>query len=127
MRLLSSKQCYLPDEVVVCGRSSVWVPYTDPGLPLAKAIREGVQQHMQEEGLPPKLVLLQNHGIIALGATSEAVLAITLMAEKAAAIFVGPEFMRPEHVDRIAFRPDEHELQQRLHLGEPLASDRNSL
>ena len=119
--------------MVVCGRSSVWVPYTDPGLPLAKAIREGVQQHMQEEGLPPKLVLLQNHGIIALGATSEAVLAITLMAEKAAAIFVGaaalggPEFMRPEHVDRIASRPDEHERQQRLHLGEPLASDRNSL
>ena len=59
------------------------------GAPLAKAICEGVQQHMQEEGLPPKLVLLQNHGIIALGATSEAVLAITLMPEKAAAIFVG--------------------------------------
>lgn len=126
-------QRLFPDEVVVCGRSSVWVPYTDPGLPLAKAIREGVQQHLQEEGLPPKLVLLQNHGIIALGATSEAVLAITLMAEKAAAIFVGaaalggPEFMQPEHVDRIASRPDEHERQQRLHLGEPLASDRKSL
>ena len=63
-------------------------PYTDPGLPLAKAIREGVQQHMQEEGLPPKLVLLQNHGIIALG-DQRSRLAITLMAEKAAAIFVG--------------------------------------
>ena len=88
---------------------------------------------MQEESVPPKLVLLQNHGIIALGATSEAVLAITLMAEKAAAIFVGaaalggPKFMQPEHVDRIASRPDEHERQQRLHLGEHLASDRKSL
>ncbi len=67
MHLKSSKQHNLPDEVVVCGRSSVWVPYTDPGLPLAKAIREGVQQHMQEEGLPPKLVLLPWGGLSSCG------------------------------------------------------------
>ena len=30
-----------PDEVVCCGSESLYVPYTDPGLKLARAIRSG--------------------------------------------------------------------------------------
>ena len=61
----------------------------------------------------PRLILLQNHGIIALGSTPDAVLACILMAAKAAAIFVGaaslggPNFMTAQQVERISVRPDE--------------------
>jgi len=32
-----------PDEIVCCGAASVFVPYTDPGLELARAVRHGVE------------------------------------------------------------------------------------
>jgi len=109
-----------PDEVVYCGGASVFVPYTDPGLPLAREIRDRVKSFIQHQGCTPKLILLQNHGIIAMGPTPDAVMACTLMADKAAAIFAGaaamggPNFLTPQHVDRIATRPDEHERQKKL-------------
>jgi ribulose-5-phosphate 4-epimerase/fuculose-1-phosphate aldolase len=71
----------------------------------------------------PRLILLQNHGLIALGATPEAVLATTLMAAKAAEIFVGsaaiggrPRFLTAAQVIRIAGRSDEHYRQKALGL-----------
>ncbi len=111
-----------PDEVVCCGRASVFVPYSDPGLPLAREIGERTRAFMEKEGYVPRLILLQNHGLIALGATAEAVLACLLMADKAAAVFMGaaamggPNFMTAQHVDRIASRPDEAYRQRELNL-----------
>ena len=70
--------------------------------------------------LPVGLILLQNHGIIALGATPQAVLACLLMATKAAAIFMGaaamggPNFMTAQFDERIAARPDEAYRQKQL-------------
>ena len=109
-----------PDEAVYCGSSSVFVPYTDPGLPLAREIAERTKTFVEKEGHPPRLILLQNHGIIALGSTSAAVLACILMAAKAAAIFMGaaamggPNFLKPEHVERVVSRPDEAHRQRQL-------------
>ncbi len=57
--------------------------------------------------------MLQNHGIITIGGTPQAVLAAMKMAEKAASIWVGaaalggPVFMTKQQVDRIASRQDE--------------------
>ena len=57
--------------------------------------------------------MLENHGIITLGRTPEAVLAAMLMAEKAATIWLGaaalggPVFLPAKTVARIAGRPDE--------------------
>jgi rhamnose utilization protein RhaD (predicted bifunctional aldolase and dehydrogenase) len=102
-----------PDEVACCGPQSVFVPYTDPGLPLAREIAERTRVFMEKEGSVPRLILLQNHGVIALGSTPRAVLACLLMACKAAVIFMGaaamggPNFMTSQHVERIASRPDE--------------------
>ena len=69
------------------------------------------------------MILLENHGLIALGGTPDAVLAATLMAVKAAEIFAGaaaisgePQFLTPEQVERIAGRPDEHYRQKALGL-----------
>ncbi len=106
-----------PDEVVCCGEESVFVPYTDPGLALAQTIRRETETFRRERHTPPRVILLANHGLIALGATAAAVLAATLMAEKAAKIFAtaaaaspaaGPVFLTDAQVARIAGRPDEH-------------------
>jgi rhamnose utilization protein RhaD (predicted bifunctional aldolase and dehydrogenase) len=111
-----------PDEVVYCGAASVFVPYADPGLVLAREIRDRTNTFIQQQGYTPKLILLQNHGVIALGQTPSAVLACTFMAAKAAAIFMGaaalggPNFLTPQHVERIVGRPDEAYRQRQLGL-----------
>ena len=111
-----------PDEVVCCGVESVFVPYTDPGLPLAQAIRTSVRAFIKRLARPPRVILLENHGLIALGATPEAVTASTLMTVKAAEILVGaatlggPRFLSSAQVARIAGRPDEHYRQKALGL-----------
>jgi rhamnose utilization protein RhaD (predicted bifunctional aldolase and dehydrogenase) len=102
-----------PDEIHYCGAASVFVPYADPGLPLAREIAERTKAFYQQNGQVPRLILLQNHGIIALGPTVEAVLACLLMANKAATVFMGaaamggPNFLTPAHVERIAGRLDQ--------------------
>lgn len=109
-----------PDEIVCCGPASVFIPYADPGLPLAREIRDRTNAFIQQTGYVPRLILLQNHGIIAVGKTAQAVLACLLMADKAAAIFMGaaalggPNFLTPQHVERIAGRPDEAYRQRQL-------------
>ena len=112
-----------PDEIVCCGVESVLVPYTDPGLKLAKAIRRAVIAYIRRLARPPRVILLENHGFIALAATPEGVLATTMMGAKAAEIFVGaaaaagsPRFLPPAQVARIAGRPDEHYRQKVLSL-----------
>ena len=102
-----------PDEVVLCGPCSVFVPYADPGLPLARAIRERVRTYMDEMGESPKVILMANHGLIALGQTPTDSLNITAMCVKAATIFAGacgvgePVFMSQEDIAHIYRRPDE--------------------
>ncbi len=112
-----------PDEIVCCGVESVFVPYTDPGLKLAQAIRSAVVAYIKRLSRPPRVILLENHGFIALGPTSASVLATTLMGAKAAEIFAGaaaaggsPRFLTPAQVVRIAGRPDEHYRQKALGL-----------
>jgi rhamnose utilization protein RhaD (predicted bifunctional aldolase and dehydrogenase) len=112
-----------PDEIVCCGVESVFVPYTDPGLKLAQAIQRAVVAYIKRLARAPRVILLENHGLIALGATPESVLAATLMGAKAAEIFVGaasiggtPRFLTAAQVARIAGRPDEHYRQKALGL-----------
>jgi len=111
-----------PDEVVCCGAASVFVPYTDPGLKLAQIIRRETTQFIEDLGAPPRVILLENHGIITLGRSPDAVKAAMFMAEKAAKIFAGaaalggPQFLSPENVSRIGGRPDEHYRQKVLRL-----------
>jgi rhamnose utilization protein RhaD (predicted bifunctional aldolase and dehydrogenase) len=102
-----------PDGIVSCGPASVIVPWTDPGLPLARRVKELIDVYIDERGELPKMVLLQNHGLIALGATAHEVEAITAMACKSARIlagtyaFGGPHFFTDEIVAKIHTRPDE--------------------
>jgi rhamnose utilization protein RhaD (predicted bifunctional aldolase and dehydrogenase) len=102
-----------PDEIVCCDVESVFVPYTDPGLCLAQMIRRKTGEFIKKHQRPPRVVLLENHGLITLGRTPEGVLAAMLMAEKTAGIWLGaaalggPVFLKPKEIERIAFRPDE--------------------
>lgn len=102
-----------PDEAVVLGPASVFVPYLDPGVVLARAIRDGVETYAREHGAPPKVVYLQNHGVIALGASGADALAITRMAIKAARIRLGAlaaggiRRLPDEVVAHLIARPDE--------------------
>ncbi|MBK8025906.1 MAG: class II aldolase/adducin family protein [Chloroflexi bacterium] len=117
-----AKNRLFPDDAVLCGPESVFVPYVDPGLPLARAIREQVKGYMEQYGEAPKVILLQNHGLIALGQTPTEILNVTAMCVKAAGIFAGacavgePVFMSHEDVMHIYRRPDEM-YRRRLFVG----------
>jgi rhamnose utilization protein RhaD (predicted bifunctional aldolase and dehydrogenase) len=109
-----------PDEIVLCGPCSVYLPYTDPGLKLSQAIRRQTEAFIKKHHRQPLVVLMQNHGIITLGKSWQAALYTMLMAEKAAKIFAGaaamggPVFFTDANVQRIASRPDEAYRQRAL-------------
>ena len=102
-----------PDEIVLCGPESVFVPYVDPGLPLAIEMRRRVGLYLDKYGEAPKVILLANHGLITLAQTTTEALNITLMADKAAEILWGAlqlgevPFLSMEEVMHIYRRPDE--------------------
>lgn len=102
-----------PDEIVLCGPESVFVPYVDPGLPLACAIRDNVRAYLDAYGEAPKVILMASHGLIALGQTPTEVLNVTAMCVKAAHIFAGaasmggPVFLSRDDIFHIYKRPDE--------------------
>lgn len=103
-----------PDEIVYCGPAPAYVPYTDPGLPLARAVQQAIITFGETWGMPPKVIYMQNHGFIALGKSAKDVENITMMGVKAARVRLGtyalggPNFLSPQQVDRIHTRPDEH-------------------
>lgn len=102
-----------PDQIVLLGPAFVYVPYTDPGLPLALAVRDGVRQFVETQRRVPKVLMMENHGVFALGGTAQEVLNITQMLVKTCRVLTGtlaaggPRFLSPEHVARIDQRPDE--------------------
>jgi rhamnose utilization protein RhaD (predicted bifunctional aldolase and dehydrogenase) len=102
-----------PDEIVYCGIEPIFIEYVDPGPTLAKTIRAASLEFMDKQGIPPKVILMQNHGFIALGSTPHEVEAITAMWVKTCKvlagtyIFGGPRYFTRENVDRIYTRPDE--------------------
>ncbi len=109
-----------PDGVVVCGRYPAVVPYVDPGFALAKAVRAELRRYQDTHGVSPKLLLMVNHGITALGRTMQEALNITLMADKWARILLGtyalggPNYMPDEEAARIDNRLDEHYRRRQL-------------
>jgi rhamnose utilization protein RhaD (predicted bifunctional aldolase and dehydrogenase) len=111
-----------PEEVVCCGSESLFVPYADPGLKLARAIRSAVTSYHKRKKIYPRVILLQNHGIITIGGSTQAVLVAMMMADKAASIWLGasvlggPVFMPKHQVDRIASRLDEEVRRREMNI-----------
>ena len=118
---LAGRMC--PDEAVVMGPDSVFVPYVDPGVILAKAIRDGIERYRADWNAMPKVIYMQNHGVIALGGTMQEALNVTAMAIKAArmrAIVLaaggGLALLDRATVQHLLGRPDEKYRQQALGL-----------
>ena len=111
-----------PDEVVCCGPTSLLIPYEDPGLALARQIRREVQDFELRHGKPPKVILLENHGVITIGQSVDAVRVAMSMTVKAAEIFVGAQAlggsvpMPQREVTRIENRLDEEYRRKMLQI-----------
>lgn len=57
------------------GDDALWIPYTNPGLPLAWRIADERRAHEQRTGRrPPPVILLQNHGLIVAGASTQEII-----------------------------------------------------
>ena len=108
-----AKHRLFPDQVVRNGAKSCVVPYAMPGRPLLNEIKKSVLVFVEKEGYFPKLILLQNHGIIVASASAKECIASTMMCEKSAEIFVGSKilgqtnFLAEEQVSEIDKCPSE--------------------
>jgi rhamnose utilization protein RhaD (predicted bifunctional aldolase and dehydrogenase) len=101
-----------PDQVVVIGRRGLLVPYADPGVVLAREVRVRLAEHAREWGMP-RVIYLQNHGLVVLGFSAVQALQLTEMADKVsrvlgATLALGSVVaMTDESVERIDTRDDE--------------------
>jgi len=108
-----AKRRLFPDQIVRNGSRSCVVPYATPGKPLRNAIKESIIEFMTTERYFPKLILLQNHGIIAAGASAKDCIASTLMCEKSAEVYIGARamgsiiYLTKEQIAEVDTSPDE--------------------
>jgi rhamnose utilization protein RhaD (predicted bifunctional aldolase and dehydrogenase) len=109
-----------PDEALVCGPVPLFVPFDEPGLPVARLVLDRFRAFLDEHGAPPRLILLANHGIVALGSSPAEVAAITAMAVKGASIRSGtlaaggPAFLADDQAARLFLREDEQARRKAL-------------
>ena len=87
-----------PDEIVMLGVDSPCIRYVDPGLALGREIKAAIDSHARQHGQAPKVVYLQNHGMIALGESAAEVTYITMAAVKAARTRLGAVLAGGIHV-----------------------------
>ncbi|QEO14250.1 class II aldolase [Agromyces intestinalis] len=76
------------DELVVLG-TPLFVPYAQPGIALGREFFERLRGHVDAHGALPSLVLLGNHGIVAISESSAGALAVSEMAVKSARVRTG--------------------------------------
>lgn len=115
---LEAARRYFPDEVVLCGRESLFVPYADPGIPLAQAVLECTNAFIDRLGHAPSCIWLGNHGLVTLGNSRAAVESAFAMTIKASRVRLAGATvpLSAEAVARIDTRPDEHDRQRELGL-----------
>ena len=88
-----AEQRWFPDQIVRNGTKSCVVPYAPPGEAILKLVEKQVSGFVDHEGFFPKLILLQNHGIITASTSKKDCVAATLMCEKSADIFIGAKLL----------------------------------
>lgn len=109
-----------PDQIVLCGPDSVLVPYVSPGLPLGRAVHQAIRDFEGRYGVPPKTIMMENHGLVALGESAQEVEQILAMCDKAAQVYAlacaagGPVVMTDAQIDDIYHRADEKYRRRKL-------------
>lgn len=109
-----------PDQIVVCGPSMCPLPYVDPGRTLAEATWRVLSEFHLTKGSWPKVLLMANHGMLAIGASAEEAFNITAMTVKAARVWTAaasmgiPRGLSTTDAARIDSRPDEQHRRRAL-------------
>ena len=109
-----------PDEIVLLGIESITIEYLDPGLILARRIKKEIDAFIGRYGMRPRVIFLQNHGMISLGSTAREALNITIAAQKSAEIRRGAQSsggmkrLDDEAIQKISNREDEKYRQKFL-------------
>jgi rhamnose utilization protein RhaD (predicted bifunctional aldolase and dehydrogenase)/NAD(P)-dependent dehydrogenase (short-subunit alcohol dehydrogenase family) len=109
--LLNAVTCASDGEALAArlfGDRAVWVPYTDPGLPLARAIVAARQAAEARTGRPaPAITLMQNHGLIVAADTASEIeeLSAWLVSAVHAALAAAPELVPASGPTAPANRP----------------------
>jgi rhamnose utilization protein RhaD (predicted bifunctional aldolase and dehydrogenase) len=110
----------IPDMIVMCGTEPLIVPYLDPGFPLAAGVLRALREFQDRKGESPRIILMENHGVLSMGQTARQALNAMLMIDKWARIlegtytFGGPKYLPEDVINRIETRPDEKYRRQRL-------------
>lgn len=78
-----------PDQVIYNGGRSCVIPYVKPGESLTEQLDIHISKFIINNKFFPKLILLQNHGIICTGRTAKECIFSSQICEKSAEIFVG--------------------------------------
>lgn len=60
----------------------LWVPYVNPGFTLSWEIRKGIRERLDKTGIFPKVIFMQNHGLIVSEATPDACIDLHLQVNR---------------------------------------------
>jgi ribulose-5-phosphate 4-epimerase/fuculose-1-phosphate aldolase len=95
------------DEVLALGGASLLVNYAEPGLNLTREIQKKMILWRDRNKAVPRVILVQNHGVVALGETGFALLRTIDAVLKYAELFIGasllggPVFLTPQAITQI--------------------------
>jgi rhamnose utilization protein RhaD (predicted bifunctional aldolase and dehydrogenase) len=95
------------NEVLALGPASLLVNYTEPGMPLTREIQKKLILWRDRNKSVPRVILVQNHGVILLGGSSagmqRSVEALIKYAElfAGASLLGGPVFLTPQAITQI--------------------------
>ena len=94
-------------EVFGCGIATAMIGYADPGAALAKEIRHKVNLWRDRVHVEPRVVFLQNNGMVVIGDTPDEILETIDKILKAAEVFIGasllggPQFLTVANIGRV--------------------------
>jgi rhamnose utilization protein RhaD (predicted bifunctional aldolase and dehydrogenase) len=102
---------------------AIWIPSTNPGYILSRAVRTALEAFRAEKGRDAKIVFLQNHGVFVGADSAEGIRAVyeRIMAVIAARLRRRPDFGGPcaEYGDSAAFAAALSALAEKTRPGRP--------
>jgi rhamnose utilization protein RhaD (predicted bifunctional aldolase and dehydrogenase) len=90
------------NELFNCGLATTLVPYANPGTAIAKEVRNKVNLWRDRARTDPKVILLQNNGMIVLGDSPEGIVENTEKMVRAAEVFIGASLLGGPHFLTVA-------------------------